>query len=82
MLGEYRFGPGERGVVTVAVGRIGLEFERAGTSARVLSHVGGRAFFPAGAPEVRIRFAPAAGLADEIRVYDPDLVLVARRVTS
>jgi hypothetical protein len=45
---------------------------------RPLLHLGDRAFYPAGAPSVRIRFtADKAGMV--MTVYDPQLVMTARR---
>ncbi len=82
LLGTYRFGPGESETIEVKIGKFGPTFTRAGTSARVLFHAGARAFFPAGTVQVRIRFAPATGMATELTVHDPDLVLSARRVAS
>jgi hypothetical protein len=79
LLGLYRFGAGETETVEIAVGKFGLTIQRAGTAARGLFHVGGRAFYPAGAPGVRIRFAPATGAAVELTVHDPAVVLAARR---
>ncbi len=82
LLGLYRFGSGATETVEIAVGKFGLTLQRAGTAARGLSHVGGRAFFPVGAPAVRIRFVPIAGAVRELSVFDPDLVLVAQRLVS
>jgi hypothetical protein len=82
ILGSYRFGAGESESVEVAVGKFGLTFQRAGTAARNLYHLGDRAFYPAGAPAVRIRFTPVAGAAAELTVHDPGLVLTARRLLA
>jgi len=78
LTGEYVYGAGaaERIAVTVANGF--LQFTRSGRSARRLGHKGDRAFFPVGAPAVRIRFRETAdGML--LSVHDPGLVLEARR---
>jgi hypothetical protein len=53
-------------------------FTRSGRAGRGLAHVGDRAFYPAGAPAVRIRFRES-GSEMTLTVHDPDLVLEARR---
>jgi hypothetical protein len=76
--GQYRFGAQPRDVLTVEVYKGGLSVRRAEATGRPLSHLGARVFSPAGAEAVRIRFSgenPAASVA----VYDPDLVVTARR---
>ena len=55
-----------------------LTWTRKGAMGRPLVHVGDRAFYPAGAPSVRIRFA-VEGTSVTMTVYDPDVVLVAQR---
>ena len=53
-------------------------FQRVGGTARGLTHVGDRAFFPMGAALVRIRFHEStSGMS--LTVHDPDLVVEARR---
>ena len=78
LTGDYVYGAGadERIAITVANGSV--QFTRNGRSARRLGHVGDRAFFPVGAPAVRIRFrdTPEGML---LSVFDPGLVLEARR---
>jgi len=76
LAGEYVFGPAADERITIAVTNGALIFARAGRIR--LTHVGDRAFFPAGAPLVRIRFGEAAtGMT--LTVHDPDLILEARR---
>lgn len=80
LTGEYRFGPGPADVVTIGVSTNANvpTFTRHGGTARNLFHVGDRAFFPVGAPNVRIRFeAGADGM--RLTVHDPSPVLVAVR---
>lgn len=58
-----------------------LNWTRKGTMTRPLFHIGDHAFYPAGAPAVRIRFAPDVnGIV--MTVSDPDVVLTARRRNS
>lgn len=79
LLGRYRFGAHERDVFLVDFKeKYGLSIQRADAVPRPLAHYGARAFAPAGAEAVRIRFSgesPAAMLT----VHDPDLVVTARR---
>jgi hypothetical protein len=78
--GTYVFGTGPKDQVEIKVddkGRLG--FARAGGSRRNLVHVGSFAFFPVGAPAVRIRFEVIADKAVALTVHDPDVVLRARR---
>jgi len=79
--GVYTFGPREADRVEIAVEKGGVRFQRVGTAARNLVHLGEHAFHPAGAPAVRVRFAlvgdaPAAGLT----VLDPGVVVSAKRL--
>jgi hypothetical protein len=76
--GTYVFGGDAAQQITVAAAGRMLNFMRAGTVARTLYHVSGDEFFPAGAEAVRIRFAEEEAEM-LLRVYDPDLVLSARR---
>jgi hypothetical protein len=45
---------------------------------RQLFHLGGRAFYPGGAPAARIRFREE-GAAMLMTIEDPEVILVARR---
>jgi hypothetical protein len=78
LAGDYVYGTAADERITIAVSTSGLTFTRAGRAGRGLTHVGGRAFFPVGAPLVRIRFREASG-GMTLTVHDPDLVLEARR---
>lgn len=53
-----------------------LNWTRKGTMTRPLFHLGGREFYPAGAPAVRVRFAEVAG-GVEMKVTDGELVFSA-----
>jgi len=55
-----------------------LTWARKGTMGRPLVPLGDRAFYPAGAPSVRILFAEDKG-SIVMTVSDPELVLTARR---
>jgi hypothetical protein len=78
LTGEYVYGAAADERITIAVANGSVTFARMGRSPRVLVHVGDHAFFPVGAPLVRIRFvAEPAGAA--LTVHDPDLVVTARR---
>lgn len=79
--GVYAFGARAADRVEIVFEKGGLRFKRTDTSPRNLVFLGDHAFHPVGAPAVRIRFAltgetPAAALT----VFDPELVLTARRV--
>lgn len=52
---------------------------RKGTIGRPLYHLGARVFYPAGAPDVRIRFADENDTI-VMSVNDSNLVLTARRM--
>lgn len=77
--GTYAFGAGKTERIEITIEAGGVRFQRAGTAARNLVHLGEHAFHPAGAPAVRVRFVMTAGAAVELTVHDPDLVLRARR---
>jgi hypothetical protein len=81
LTGQYVYGAGADERITIAVSNNALTFMRDGRSARGLAHVGDLAFFPVGAPLVRITFRAQAG-GMTLTVHDPDLVLEAKRVRS
>jgi len=76
--GTYVFGIAANQQIEVTVERGGLSWTRKGMMGRPLVHLGERAFYPSGAPAVRIRFAEERE-AMVMTVKDPDTVLVARR---
>lgn len=79
--GLYAFGARENERIEVTIDKGSARFKRAGTTARNLVFVGENAFHPAGAPAVRVRFAVSGEApAIELAVFDPDLVLRAKRV--
>jgi hypothetical protein len=78
LTGDYLYGAAADERIIIALTNGSLTFARSGRTARGLSHVGDRSFFPAGAPLVRIVFkATATGMM--LTVIDPDVVLEARR---
>jgi hypothetical protein len=81
LAGEYGYGTTADERITISVSNNALVFTRIGRSGRGLTHVGDRAFFPVGAPRVRIRFreSPTGML---LTVHDPDVVLEARRSST
>jgi hypothetical protein len=79
-VGSYRFGPGARDVLEVAVGRFGLALARADGTPRGLTHLGDHTFHPAGARSVRVRFEVSGEAAVALTVHDPELRVRARRV--
>jgi hypothetical protein len=76
--GSYGFGPAINQQVEVTVDRGEAIWTRKGMMGRQLFHLGSRAFYPAGAPAVRIRFREE-GSAMLMTIEDPGVVLVARR---
>jgi hypothetical protein len=76
--GTFVFGGDPTQQIAVSATGHMLSFTRAGAIARPIYPLAVNEFFPAGAEAVRIRFAEEGG-AMLLRVYDPDLVLSARR---
>jgi hypothetical protein len=76
--GAYVFGIAMNQVIDITFERGGLTWTRKSAMGRPLVYLGGGAFYPVGAPSVRIQFA-----GDEksmaMTVSDPEPVLVARR---
>jgi hypothetical protein len=78
LLGRYRCGPDAADVFVVEPYQGGISLRRTDAMARPLAHLGSRVFSPAGADAVRIRFS-AESSAATLTIYDPGLVLTARR---
>jgi hypothetical protein len=78
LTGRYVFGRGSTEWIDITLDRGQLSFTRAGMIARALFYVGDRAFHPAGAATVRIRFSSSAGSMN-LEIHDPALVLTAVR---
>jgi len=79
-VGVYAFGPRDADRIEIALNKGQAQFKRGTMMARNLIPLGDNAFHPAGAPAVRVRFAVEGEKASELTVFDPDLVLRARRV--
>jgi hypothetical protein len=77
--GTYPFGrtPADRFEVTAPKGQ--LQILRPGHFPRGLIHVGGLTFYPTGAENVRVVFAPNTGGAMTLEIRDPDVVLSGTR---
>jgi hypothetical protein len=83
LTGDYVFGAGPTEKVAIAINSNNiLTFARAGRTARNLTHVGDMAFYPSGAPLVRVRFAAVSGSAMQLTVHDPGIVLTATRTPT
>jgi hypothetical protein len=78
LAGTYVFGSGANDRIDITFDKGQLLFQRKGTTARGLFHIGDRAFHPMGAAAVRVRFS-AAGRGTTLTVHDPDLIVTARR---
>jgi len=79
LTGTYTFGAGPSDRIDITVDKGSVTFTRPGMPfGRPLYHLGDRAFYPAGAAAVRIKFS-ASGGGTILTIYDPDLVLTALR---
>jgi len=84
LLGTYSFGIGATQQIDVTMQHLqGMKTDqftwtRKGTMGRPLYHLGKNEFYPAGAPEVRIKFAEE-GTAMVMTVNDGEMTLTARR---
>lgn len=78
LAGEYLYGSGADERITVAVASTGLTFQRGARNVLRLTHAGDNAFFPPGAPAVRIRFRESS-TGVTLMVHDPGLVLEVTR---
>ncbi|HZO55059.1 MAG TPA: hypothetical protein VFB63_20290 [Bryobacteraceae bacterium] len=74
LTGEYGYGRGANERIAISKKGKQLMFTRSGGEQRPIHHVGGRAFRPAGASGVRVKFEEAA-----LTVRDGDLTLQATR---
>jgi hypothetical protein len=76
--GSYVFGSAMNQQIDVTVEHGGMIWTRKGMMGRQLFHLGGRAFYPGGAPAARIRFREEGAVMLMI-IEDPEVILVARR---
>ena len=81
LAGQYVYGSATDERITIAVSTNTLTFAREGQSARGLTHVGDLAFFPVGAPSVRITFRPVTG-GFTLSIRDGNLLVEARRAVG
>jgi hypothetical protein len=80
--GRYVFGDGPRDRFVVDVQQDQPGILRVGATRRGLLHLGRLEFHPVGAPAVRLRFDRGdGGRAVAVALFDPDLVVRARRET-
>jgi hypothetical protein len=79
--GDYVFGPGPDDRIEITLKGKQLTFTRKGATARPIHYVGDRAFRPAGAGAVRIRFA-GEGAGTVLTVHDPGVILTAKRIAG
>jgi hypothetical protein len=77
--GVYAFGTRPEDKIEIASDKGKFTFKRGSTSPRNLVPLGDHAFHPVGAPAVRIRFTLSGEAAAELAVFDPGVVLRARR---
>lgn len=78
LLGTYSFGFGVNQEIEVTADRSQITWTRKGAMGRPLFHLGDRAFYPYGAPAVRIGFAKTTE-AMVMTIKDADWELTARR---
>jgi hypothetical protein len=79
--GTYSFGTGVTDQIEVTVDGQQLVWTRKGTMGRQLFYLGDHAFYPAGAPAVRIRFIELGGELF-MTIDDPGEVMRARRTKT
>jgi hypothetical protein len=78
LVGTYIYGSATTQQIVITYERSQFTFTRTGTTGRGLIHIGDRVFHPMGASAVKIRFE-TTGAGVTLAVYDPELVLTARR---
>jgi len=78
IIGGYAFGSANKYHIDVTAENGNLSWTRRGTTGRPLFHIGERAFYPSGAPAVRIRFSNHEGEM-LMTIHDPGLILTARK---
>ena len=79
IVGRYVFGDRPRDSFVVEAKPNQVTITRVGVSARFVRHLGQLAFFPVGAPAVRLRFEREGDKVVGLTLHDPDLVVRARR---
>jgi hypothetical protein len=81
LVGSYRIGAGDREQLDVTASREMLTIGRPGGSPNRLQHLGGLAFYPAGAEAVRIRF-DGEGAQLALTIVDGPLTIRGERVAG
>ena len=80
LIGTYTFGVTAADRIEITLNKTQLQIARPGHFPRGLFHLGGLAFCPVGAENVRIAFAKAAEVTT-LTIRDPEVVLTARKTT-
>jgi hypothetical protein len=78
-VGTYRFGPGEADIFEVKFEKSQLTILRPGGSPRRMVCFKEHEFFPAGAPDVKIRFSMKDGKPTDLAVVEKEPVISAKR---
>ena len=78
LAGNYAFSASADDRIEITIQRETLFIGRTGRTPRGLAHYGSYEFSPAGAENVRIRFAESGGTLT-LTVHDPDVILTARK---
>ncbi len=76
--GSYSFGPAVNDQIDVTVEKGQAMWTRKGMMGRPLVYLGGRAFYPMGAPAVRIQFSEE-NPAMLMTIHDPEPALISKR---
>ncbi len=79
-VGQYRFGPSDADVFDVKFEKSQLTLLRPGGTPRRLWMTGEHEFFPAGAPDVKIRFLAKDGKSTRVSIVEREPLLTADRV--
>jgi hypothetical protein len=78
LAGVYAFGASPADRLEVTIVRDALQISRPGHTPRGLAHLGSFEFYPAGAENVRVRFAESGG-GITLTIHDPDVVLSVKK---
>jgi hypothetical protein len=81
LIGAYPFGSAAADRMEIALVRDNLQISRPGHVGRALTHLGDLEFYPAGAENVRIRFARTAANVT-LSIHDPDVVVKAAKASG
>lgn len=81
LIGSYPFGSAAADRMEISLVRDNLQISRPGHAGRVLTHLGGLEFYPAGAENVRIRFERTVA-SITLSIHDPDVVVKAAKMSG